>query len=100
MSTLFFARYLFIFLINTVGSSMPTKPIQTQEEAISVKATKKAKKAKEQLERKEAKLVKKIKKIEKKLAKKGIQNTEARGGVWQDATFKLGALIALVTAKK
>lgn len=85
---------LFIFLINTVGHAMPTKPVQ-QEEIISAKAAKKAQKLQTKIERKEAKLSKKIKKIERKLAKRGIQKAEAGRSVWEDDTFKLGALIAL-----
>ncbi len=85
---------LFIFLSSTVGNTMPTKPVQ-QEAVVSIKATKKAQKAQEKLERKEAKLDKKIKKIKRKLAKKGIQKAEAGRSVWEDETFKLGALIAL-----
>lgn len=86
---------LFTLLINVLGSAMPTKPVQQQEEAISIKAVKKVQKAQKKLDKKKAKLSKKIKKIEQKLAKKGIQTTEAGRGVWQDETFKLGALVAL-----
>lgn len=85
---------LFIFLISTVGNTMPTKPIQ-KEGIVSAKATKKAQKAQTKIDRKEAKLSKKIKKIERKLAKKGILKAEAGRSVWEDEKFKLGALIAL-----
>ncbi len=96
MKKSFLSFILFIFLMNFIGTAMPTRPNTThQEEIISVKAAKKVEKAQKKLDKKEAKLEKRIKKIKQKLAKKGIQKTEAGRSVWQDDTFKLGALIAL-----
>jgi len=86
---------LFTFLWASVGLSMPTRPANNSEEVVSVKAAKKAEKAQKKLDKKEAKLEKKIEKIKKKLAKKGIHKTEAGRSVWDDETFKLGALVAL-----
>jgi len=94
MKQSFLLFILCTFLWSTLGTAMPTKPHTAKEEIISVKAAKKEAKAQKKLEKKEAKLEKQLKKIEKKLVKKGIHKTEARS-VWDDETFKLGALVAL-----
>lgn len=84
---------LFIFLSYSIGHALPTRPVPQQEEIISAKATKKAVKAQKKLQKKEAKWEKRMNKIEKRLAKKGIQKSGR--SVWDDDTFKLGALVAL-----
>ena len=85
---------LFVFAANTVTIALPNRPLKEKTEAVSSKALKKAQKQEQKWNKKKEKLDKKLKKIEKKLAKKGIKATQA-SSVWNDETFKLGALIGL-----
>ena len=86
-----------LFLLTSVTAwALPTtKSLPKEKEAISVKAQKKAKKQQAKWQKKKGKLEKKFQKLEKKLAKKGIDTAHARNGLWDDDTFKLGALVAL-----
>jgi len=80
---------LFIFHAPSIAVT-PTVPnsmevIHSETEASQLKSQKK-------LERKRAKFTKRIDKFRKKMEKKGM----AQGaGVWDDDTFRLGAMIAL-----
>lgn len=89
---------LFSFLVTTTVIAVPNRPIVEDEEIISGKALKKNEKKINKQAKKKVKFQKKIQKlktkIDKRLAKKGITKTQA-SGVWDDETFKLGALVAL-----
>jgi len=88
---------LSFFLGNATIWALPTtKPIvEEKTEVLSAKEQKRSQKKQEKWQKKKDKLEKKFQKLEKKLAKKGADMTKARNGVWDDDTFKLGALIAL-----
>lgn len=79
--------FLGFFLINTMVALAPNAAAPNPK-GLTKKEIRKA----EKTTKKEAKLKKKMKKLEKKLAKKGYA---AAGSVWEDDTFRLGALIAL-----
>ncbi len=88
---------LFFFLTSAITWALPTtKPLLEKTEAVSAKAQKKAQKQQEKWQKKKIKLEQKFQKLEKKLSKKGIKTTQGRrNGLWDDDTFRLGALIAL-----
>ncbi len=89
---------LFSFLTTTTIMAIPNRPVVEDKEIISAKALKKNQKEVNKQAKKKAKFQKKIQKlktkIDKRLAKKGITKTQANS-VWNDETFKLGALVAL-----
>jgi len=82
--------YLLFGAILTFSNSLyavNSAPLPVKE-----KLTKKEEKKLEKQQKKAAKWEKRMKKLKKKLEKKGLATG---GGVWDDDTFRLGALIAL-----
>ena len=81
---------LFVFQ-NPIFAVKPTVPTSTMD-AVQIEATASEQKRQKKLDRRQAKLEKRINKFRKKMDTKGI----AQGaGIWDDDTFRLGAIIAL-----
>ena len=81
---------LFIFQHSAIAVA-PNAP-KNMEVIIAAEKTAVQQKKERKIERRKAKLEKRIEKFKKKIAKKG----KATGtGVWDDDTFRLGAMIAL-----
>ena len=87
-----FLLFLFVFLFSPDNFALPNRPMNR---ATTVEVYSKENKKQNKATRKKAKIQNKLKKLERKLEKKGMKRVEAAGSVWDDDTFKLGAIVAL-----
>lgn len=81
-----------LFVFQNTGLAVAPKAPGTAGELVSSETAVVTQKKERKLERRKAKLEKRIAKFQKKMQKKG----KAQGtGVWEDDTFRFGAMIAL-----
>ena len=82
-----------LFFFSPTMEAVHTTPIAPKEKTTTTKEIVKAQKQEAKNNRKQARQDKKIQKLQQKLKKKGMD--KGGSGIWNDDTFRLGALIAL-----